>query len=432
MRGKQSYAASAGRAGRWALGFVLFVMLPSCGGGGGTPTPAPRFVVATHGSADFDLPDDTACPYYLDLSIYLEEGGRGWVALKHEEIGSNLVEVSWQEVAGTIEILGEGFAEGVFVEDPYGADVGWKNLSLRVSDEDADGTAEVGHASVTLLCTEWSMHGDFYDDEAELTLGADADTAFLYVEYADPAAPLFPWSDAFVVRSTQPILVESLSGATLVAGGVPIAVTVSPLHAHGPFADGLLLDPVDPLPFSTAIGIDPAGVTDAEERLVDASASTLQTIADPGPLTQNPGFETTGGWLNLSTSASFDEIEAPEGERFASIGKGTRDMIGYFDVPVGATRLTFEKAVYNYLGCPNEPTVSVQSESVLPREIEQVSPIACAHCEGWGGIIPWHTWTYDLSGAEGERVVVRVNPARYTECAPDLYAEIELDDFRIE
>ena len=76
--------------------FVCWVLvLSSCGsdGGGGKGGAAPRFLVATHGSADFS--SEEFCPGYLDFSVFLEDGGSGWVSLENDAFVAEVVEVTW-------------------------------------------------------------------------------------------------------------------------------------------------------------------------------------------------------------------------------------------------------------------------------------------------------------------------------------------------
>jgi hypothetical protein len=55
----------------------------------------------------------------------------------------------------------------------------------------------------------------------------------------------------------------------------------------------------------------------------------------------------------------------------------------------------------------------------------------CDHCT-LDERVPWTEVSVDLQALRGQRVVVRATPSRFNECAPDLYEELALDDFRIE
>jgi hypothetical protein len=418
------------RIGAAVLGCQALV---ACGGSGGaSPGPEPRFVAATHGRADFDE-SGPSCPGYLDFSIFLQQDGRGWVSLEHEEIGSNLVEVSWEETGGRIEIDAPAVGvEGLFVDDPYyRAEVGWRELSLRVQDDDGDGVAELGDASVTLTCEEYDFHGDDYEQDVELELDPAVESATLFLEPSEGTEPLHPWSDTFTARATRPVLIETVATAALTADGIQLPATAMPLNPQGPLADGVRFDPTGPVPFDASIGVDAGGLTDAMETPVVAGTFTIETVTDPGPLTSNPGFEGSGGWLELTTAESSQAFPAAEGERYAYV-YAHGSLVGYFDVPLDAATLRFEVAVYNELGCPNGPGFSVRSAATLPYTVERVGPIDCPGCDAWGEIIPWHTFTYDISAARGQRIVFEAFGASYTECAPDLYPELDLDDFRIE
>ena len=424
--------------------FVVLVCfgssLFSCGGdggGGGAEGPAPRFVVATHGTADFG--DGDLCPYYVDFSIFLEAGGTGWVALEHDAVGSNLVEVAWQDVDGTIQITApEHLVYAEYWDDPDwadygGAEVGWRDLSFRVEDEDGDGTAEVGEASITITCDEFWFHGDYYEREADFELETNPYDVGLFIEDSDGWEPLYTWRDTITVRASSPVLAETIAGAALLADGVAIPATVLPLDPHGPLADGFLLEPAQPIPFSVDLTVDPGGATDVSGAPVTFTGSAVRTISDPGPITDNPSFETTGGWINawISSSEWWDGFEVPDGDRYAVQSTGS-NMIGYFDVPPDATTLTFEEATYNDFGdCNNGGWVSVQASVHLPTTSERVDPVDCDDCDAWGEIIPWHTVTIDVSQVRGQRVVINAYPSRFSECVPDLYPDLLLDNFRI-
>jgi hypothetical protein len=47
-------------------------------------------------------------------------------------------------------------------------------------------------------------------------------------------------------------------------------------------------------------------------------------------------------------------------------------------------------------------------------------------------LVPWTEVVVDLQGLRGQRTFLHAAPSTYSECAPDLYEEPVLDDFRIE
>jgi hypothetical protein len=215
----------------------------------------------------------------------------------------------------------------------------------------------------------------------------------------------------------------------LLADGVEVPAIVAPLHPVGPLADGVSISPTGNVPFSAELRVEPGDATDGVGNPAQFDGVAVHTVSDPGPLTGNPSFESDGGWIGMQSTASDFLFTAPDGDRYAYV---SQELVGYFDVPPDASTLTFKVAIYSDMGCPNGPNVSADASAPLPVVIEHVDPIDCDDCQGWGEIIPWHTRTYDLRGVRGQRVVISATPSTFTECAPDVYPELELDDFRIE
>jgi hypothetical protein len=230
----------------------IALALVSCGGGdSGGGGPAPRFIVAAHGTADFNygVTDiDDVCPHEVDFSIFLEDGGRGWVAIEHRAWGSDVFEVTWTRSQHGYEVVAppNARATGVFQSDRYySADVGWEDLAFTVVDEDGDGTAETGNATATLIC-DWEIvlipQTETYDSSFALRNGETQAELGMSGAYL---APMFPFNDVLQVLASRPLLAESIPGsAHLFVDGEPVAATITATGTEGPFANGFRIDPL--------------------------------------------------------------------------------------------------------------------------------------------------------------------------------------------
>jgi hypothetical protein len=189
------------------------------------------------------------------------------------------------------------------------------------------------------------------------------------------------------------------------------------------------------LPFDAAISIQATGITDVLGNPATFDGSAFQTVSDPGPLTGNPGFEGTQGWIGLETagSGSSTGFVPVEGQLYAHLGQSDV-LLGYLDVPSNATTLSFHAGMFEYLQCGGRPAeVTLESasgvEHLFPPLNAPTEP--CDDCIS-GQLIPWTEISTGLESLRGQRVVVRATASGYTECLPDVYEEVVLDDFRIE
>jgi len=397
--------------------------------------PLPQLEVITRGVAD--IPQDAygICPTELGFSILLAADGRGWVSLEGPTIDANIFPVAWEQAGADIDIAaGSPQVSGVFQYDPfYLVDVGWRDLMITVTDTDADGVVDSGTANVTITCDYSDSLFDLNDATAvSFGLAPDPSQSTLHFT-ADPGLqPLFTFADIVSVRATRPVLRDTLATVTLLADGVPHAASVSIFEERGPFAAGVKFDPVDPIPFGASLTIDPGTAADVYGREAIFDGVALQTIEDPGPLSTNSSFETSGGWIGLQTF-SVPSFLPVDGQTYAYVFNG-QELLGYLDVPSDATTLRFWAGVHEYLDyCPFDASVTITT----PNETFEVFPPAnpviepCDDCV-LAELIPWTEVVVDLQSLRGQRIIVRAEPSTFTHCAPDLYEEPVLDDFRIE
>jgi hypothetical protein len=415
---------------------ALFV---SCGGDGGT-APAPRFVVATHGSADFET--DTVirrvCPRHLDFSILLQQDGIGWVSLEHPVFGSVVFEVAWTQSGDRYDIeAGEVRVRGQFQNDPYyAAEVGWEDLTITVRDEDGDGSAEIGTATATLICDyEVVLSPETETDNAQFDLDLPVESPSLSFVASDGLEPIFR-SDLQVVAN-QPLLAETLpESITMLVGGAPVAGTVTAVGLQGPLANGFRFDADDPLPFGAEITIDPGDLLDAFGRAVEFDGSAQYTVNDPGPFTDNPSFEGQGGWIGLYKWRASIHVPAIDGPINAAVYywyPAGQSLVGYLDVPDSASELSLYVADEEFYDGCSWATSSLWlvtpggSRSMRPPVPDDPA------CEDWpvGCTIPWTKVTADLTGMRGQRIVLLAEPAHHTECRPDFYDTLHLDGITI-
>lgn len=412
--------------------------LASCGSDGAGS--APRFVVATHGHAEF-LHAANYCPDHMDFSVFLESGGRGWVSLEHEAFGSKVVEGTWTEEGGRFRItVPEVRVSGLFQEDPYySAEVGWEDLSLEVRDDDRDGIAETGTATATLICDYEELLFP-YTDTWDSTFGLEVDPQPTSLAFGRDLGlePIYTFRDAMTVHASRPILAENLPGQIgMLVDGQPVSASVIASGVVGPFADGFTIDPQQALPFDASVTLDGGGLADAFGRAVAFDGVAVQTISDPGPLTVNPGFEGEGGWIGLHRASGGDSFPAIDGQSIATVSydypRGD-DLIGYFDVPMDATEFSLWVGDYDYLVDCSHGRSRLYLEvdgSVLGLSPDVPDSPDCTDFP-YGCTIPWQKKTVSLVEMRGKRAVVRASPAKYTECRPDVTDELVVDGVRVE
>jgi len=430
------------RATRFIIATGAGIIIASCGGdgGGGEGTVAPRFTVATRGEAEFSS-GVYYCPDHLNFSVFLEPGGHGWVSMEHPAFGAKVVDVTWVEQGARYEITApEVRVWGLFQEDPYYyVDVGWENLSFEARDEDGDGTAETGDASATLICDyEEFLSSETATWDASFDLGVDSLPASLAFDPDLGLEPIFAFADSMSVTSSRILLAEDLTDQIqLLVNGEPVSATVTPRDVAGPFTGGFIIDPVEAVPFDAALTIDAGALTDAFGAPVEFDGAALDTVSDPGPLTDNPSFEGEGGWIGLHTASAntaFPAVDGPTHAYLAYAYPQGDDLIGYFDVPSDATTFSVETGDYDY-----NWTCSYGSSSIAlltasgARDLFPSIPDT-PDCDDfpYGCTIPWEKQTVSLVDLRGQRVVVHAMPATWTECRPDVFDQLVIDDVRIE
>ena len=428
------------------LGLRLFLIalafsVASCGGDGSGAAPAARFVVATHGSAHFapDIDIEDACPDTLDFSIFLEEDGTGWVSLEHEQFGTRMFEVTWQKVGLRYEIATQGEVRASYFTEYDGysiaAEVGWEDLTFTATDDDADDTAESGTADATLIC-DWSVQysWDTVTKEVSFDLGDGVPPATLKFDDGYLSPMFRSW---LLLVASSPLLAETLPGdLRLLVDGVPVEASIETTLVRGPFAHELRILPAESIDFGATVTLAATGVLDAFGRPVDLEGTGFKTIADPGPVTDNPSFEGSGGWVGAHVENELESFPAAHGTKHAVLSPGFGGgylLIGYFDVPDDATSLSVEVGLENALAdIPGMSSFSL----ITPKGSHDLRPAQpdTSECDDypWGCTIPWTTITVDLSDVRGERVMLRAWSSRLTFMRPDIYDTLHIDFLRVE
>jgi hypothetical protein len=423
-------------------GFTFLAFMNThCGSGGSDGGgPAPRFVVASHGTAEFDSSGtdiEDVCPHELDFSIFLEVGGQGWVSLEHPAFGSEVFAVTWTESAGRYDVVApEILVAGEFAEDPYyWAEVGWEDLAFTVTDEDGDGTAETGTATATLLC-EWEIVLSYQLETHDSTFELHGEVTPARLEFSgvDGTEPLYPFDDTMKVVSSKAILAESIpGGAQLLVGGEPFAATITATGVAHPFAKGFTIDPIEAIPFGAVLTLDPGSIVDGFGVPATYEGLGYKVMDDPGPVTSNPSFEVSGGWIGLTAINVDDPVDGVKAAIVSYRYPRGRELIGYLDVPEDATTLSVAVSVEEYLeGCDH---VGSRFRLYTSRGSQTLRPTSDdPDCNDYpeGCTIPWTRMSADLSLVRGERVVLRATPATSTACRPDFYDVLLIDDVRIE
>jgi hypothetical protein len=405
--------------------------LPLCGA---CEQPLPALLVVTRGIAD-NL-HEWRCPPEFSFSVFLAAEGRGWVSFGTPSTGSRVSEVEWQETEAGILIRAHAFriADSPWPELHW--EVGWRDLVIDVVDDDGDGIAESGNASVTIECEyeELTLIGEV---EIDLTMSLAPDDAAPILGLArNHLHPLF--GGPIVMGATRPLLRASLEhGVALLVDGSPLGVAVTPSRAQGPFALGASLNPGVLLPFGVNVTLAAENVTDVLGRAATVFGAGFRTVDNPGPLTNNAGFEGDGAWIGLDSTTEPFPFSHVEGQRHARVRSlsagGSGEMLGYLDVPQDATTLRFWAGVEDYIGlCGAGARVDLITpagiDRLFPRPGVRTEPCGCTS----GERIPWTAIVADLRPQRGRRIVIRATPGEFAVCLPDVYEELALDDFRVD
>jgi len=318
-----------------------------------------------------DLRYDSGIPETLDLFLALTEDGNGAIGstLAGDVWIASLAPVRWTKERQEFRIEKgrlDLWADAFFT---------WDAIVLTL-DDFATGTGRVEQGWVEVL---W---GDVVSSTLDLF-----DTAVTAApEDDDPVLDVWPYigidtpfvGDAFTVYSSEPVAAaEFASRVRLLADGETVDARVDPTDRVGVYATRVTISPRDYLPFESELTLAIDGLEDPVGRLATWDGRAWSTMADPGPASENPGFERADpqwgyGWYGAPVRPRLDPDTWPILDHEARLDTYEYDrMLGYFDVPADAEFFEFSAAVDG--GCMSEYCLSgVRVYFLTPGERREV------------------------------------------------------------
>jgi hypothetical protein len=318
----------------------------------------------------------------------------------------------------------------------------WSAFSLALADSDADGVLESGTAE---LAGHWGIIRGDVADVGNFTgsARASADTsgatvAFGRVDSAGVTPSLA--ADGVPVLFSEPVPWSEAQRTRLLADGRVVDVEIRPGAVVLDFVTRARLVPRGALPAGAGLELDVGELRDAAGNPARSDGRVLPVVADPGPLTRNPGFERgLEGWSAAGPVELVSDFEGEgpaEGARQAVLRSGGR-LEGYLDVPADASRLTFRAVVYSEIGrfdpgrsvvvrlLAGGNAVHALDGAYIP---DQGTPCACGDFGERLGPVPV---TVDLAPMRGTRAILSAEVRSAGYIGMNEYALV-LDDVRVE
>lgn len=301
-------------------------------------------------------------------------------------------------------------------------------IRIVLEDSDGDGRADRGSGSGS---GSWSAiypeYGYFYAATgytADLRLAMDAGAGLARIDASRQSpvrsSQVLPFT-ALDVGFSEPVREsDALAMLRVLADGAAVTGTMV-TNAMDGLITHMTLTPDADLPFAADIALDPGELTDLAGNGVSA-ASPIRTVADPGPIVDNIGFESgLSGWYGEGL------VEAEEGTDGLVPVEGTRHgvlrapweiapqldalLAGYLDVSDDAVSLEIGITVLSQRAMDDDyrATIVLHTAGSEPREIfdardEGARTGPCAECTGeWLRTGPMRL-VLDLSKYRGQRI----------------------------
>jgi hypothetical protein len=312
--------------------------------------------------------------------------------------------------AGTLTLSRYGEAESVEVaavldgEDELHVGAGelgvgyeWDELRIALRDGDGDGVYESGSGFMSGV-RDWFSGGEPFTGEFEAAPDAYRVAASVRPEGHFDGA-LLPWQP-LVIDFGQPVPNDDASLFVVLADGEEVYGDAR-VEVFQPSQTSIRFVPRAFYPPGSELRVVLVDMKNALGVQVEAEDEALPVIADAGPINANLGFEQgLTGWNALGAAGTADrygDVVPAEGAAMAVIqspggddgDEGLSRLVGYLDVPEGASELDVSLAVLTEDQLPAAVTVRLYREDSLtePRvfriyefehEAERFEPCDCA------------------------------------------------------
>jgi hypothetical protein len=324
--------------------------------------------------------------------------------------------------------------------------VTWDSFTLSV------GPAGLIEGGAGTLTGTWQLiNTDVIDDgryNVKLLAAPDTQGSSIAQVYTDPASfsPVLP-TDVLSLQLGEPA--DAVQAATLQvrANGVALAGSLIPVAPVDGLVTVVTFQPTGFWPFGSEITIDLHGLTDPSNNAFTPPAVRSASVADPGPITANLGFESAllgwsvrdGGFSGTVSGVgpSFGTIDPVEGASQLVVSDNAIAE-GYFDVAADATSLSVSVALLLGQGDFGDDRFAVVSlrratgERVVIYDaaVEHVRSTPCDCGEDLIARVAPTTKAVDLTPYRGERLFLVAQTKTYQGFFRAPLA-LALDDLRI-
>lgn len=347
----------------------------------------------------------------FDLVVDLRDDGSAVVALDTRPDPAPTIPraTSWTHTEGRIVIeafeLTAPSGERLFVE---------RTIVELVDPDEGDPLRGQGGATGQV---EW-LRGDVMStSEFDARVTATADTT-------GPRAALAWWTPRLPIPGririvfTEPVPETDLEAIAITTGGEAIDGEITGIGAVGGLVAQAAFTPVSFLPFDAEIRLDPV-VADPAGNPATATGPPLRTPPDPGSASANAGFEHgLEGWTatgDVSARGPFGGLAPARGPGQAVVRSGG-SLVGYLDVPPGASTLEISVGVLSEIGqyeAGRSGLVRLHTPAgdvvVFDASGDAGPAEACEGCKGYGVRHPPVRAIADLVPHRGTRVFLSVS-----------------------
>lgn len=244
----------------------------------------------------------------------------------------------------------------------------WETLELTLEDQDGDGVLESGAGRIAGI----GVVPDGFDRSIAAAPDAFVVPAMAYPAWAR-APELLPW-EPIALAFRQPVSTSEIERYRVLAGGQEVPGRTQP-QLEGALQLDVHFVPDGFHALGATIAVELDGMANELGVPMTLEHDPIQVMADPGPILSNLGFEgALAGWYAVGDAAVVDaagELAPVEGAGMAALrsepsNAGDSRLIGYLDVPAGATTLDLSLALLT--GAERLPqAATVRLHRVLPE-----------------------------------------------------------------
>jgi len=378
-------------------------------------SPLAYTLTPSYGEPEFLLDRPRTVTGHLYLEVSADGSVTGAISAR-ESMAVGLAPVAGR-VEGTEIVL-----QADAVDVAPGGRLGLDELRISLGDRDGDGIADRAQGGAT--GTWQRAQRDVVDNTSHtsaLTAGLDmaASDAFLYV--LRPVLTLLPY-EAIDVYFEEPLREAD------VRGGLRILADGAPVTGEFIFApiEGLVaaarFQPDAFLPLGAVVTVGSADLQDPSGNAVTAPSGGIPTVADPGPLADNAGFESgLTGWIAVGaarTEGEFEGTRPVEGTAQAVVLEETT-LAAPLDVAADANELAFSISVLTEtfaVDADRSVTIALRRPGGESMEIFDVAEVEdqlddCTACTGgdYGAFVGPLRRSVDLTPYRGQRVFLTID-----------------------